>query len=52
MGAPNLTDYSAHPEVLYIRLKDPSAAKSDAKMPNLELKKAEIEALIAFINTK
>lgn len=52
MGAPNLTDYSAHPEVLFIRLKDPVAAKSDAKMPNLGLKEAEIEALIAFINSK
>lgn len=52
IGAPDLTNYSSHPEVLFIRLKDPAAAKSDTKMPNLELKKAEIEALIAFINSK
>jgi hypothetical protein len=51
-GAPDLSRYSAHPEVLFIRLKDPTAAKSDAKMPDLELKKTEIEALIAFINSK
>ena len=52
MGAPDLSAYSAHPDVLFIRLKDPVAAKSDAKMPNLGLKKTEIEALIAFINAK
>jgi hypothetical protein len=52
IGAPDLSNYSAHPEVLFIRLKDPAAAKSDAKMPNLELKETEIEALIAFINSK
>ena len=52
IGAPDLSKYSAHPEVLFIRLKDPLAAKSDAKMPNLELKETEIEALIVFINSK
>lgn len=52
IGAPDLSNYSSHPEVLFIRLKDPVAAKSDAKMPNLELKETEIEALIAFINSK
>jgi hypothetical protein len=36
---------------LFIRLKDPAAAKSDTKMPDLDLKEAEIEALIAFINS-
>ena len=51
-GAPDLSNYSSHPEVLSIRLKDPKAAKSDAKMPNLGLKEPEIEALIAFINSK
>jgi mono/diheme cytochrome c family protein len=51
-GAPDLSHYSAHPEVLFIRLKDPVAAKSDTKMPNLGLKETEIEALIAFINSK
>ena len=52
MGAPDLSNYSSAPEVLFIRLKDPAAAKSDTKMPNLGLKEAEIEALIAFINSK
>ena len=52
MGAPDLSRYSAHAEVLFIRLKDPVAAKSDAKMPDLELKETEIQALIAFINSR
>jgi cytochrome c2 len=52
MGATDLSNFSASPEVLFVRLKDPAAAKSDTKMPNLGLKKMEIEALIAFINSK
>jgi len=52
MGAPDLSNFSASPEVLFVRLKDPAAAKSDTKMPNLGLKETEIEALIAFINSK
>jgi hypothetical protein len=52
IGAPDLSDYSSHRDVLFIRLKDPLAAKSDSKMPNLGLKETEIEALIAFINSK
>lgn len=52
VGATNLSNFSASPEVLYIRLKDPSAAKSNTQMPDLGLKKEEIEALIAFINSK
>jgi len=48
----DLSNFSASPEVLFVRLKDPAAAKSDTKMPNLGLKKAEIEALVAFINSK
>lgn len=52
MGAPDLSNFSARPEILEIRLKDPAAAKSDTAMPNLDLKKTEIEALIAFINSK
>lgn len=51
-GATNLTNFSASPELLRIRLKDPKAAKSDTQMPNLGLTEAEIEALIAFINSK
>jgi cytochrome c2 len=52
MGATDLSNFSASPEVLFVRLKDPAAAKSDTKMPNLGLKKTEIEALVAFINSK
>ena len=52
IGAPDLSNYSSHPEVLFIRLKDPAAAKSDTKMPDLELKETEIEALVAFINSR
>jgi len=51
-GATNLTSFSASPEILRIRLKDPTAAKSDTQMPQLNLFEAEIEALIAFINSK
>ncbi len=51
-GATNLTNFSASPEILRIRLKNPQDAKSDTQMPNLGLSDAEIEALIAFINSK
>jgi hypothetical protein len=52
MGATNLSKFSASPEALRLRLKDPSSVKSDTKMPNLNLSEAEIEALITFINSK
>jgi hypothetical protein len=52
MGAPDLSNYSSAAEILFIRLKDPAAAKSDTKMPQLNLKQTEIEALVAFINSK
>ena len=52
MGAPNLSKFSANPEVIAMRLKDPSSVKSDTQMPNLDLSKDEIEALVAFINSK
>jgi hypothetical protein len=52
MGGPDLSKYTSSPEILFIRLKDPAVAKSDTKMPNLGLKKTEIEALVAFINSK
>jgi len=52
MGAPDLSNYSSVREILFIRLKDPSTAKSDTNMPNLNLKKTEIEALVEFINSK
>ena len=51
-GATNLPNFSASPEILRIRLKNPKDAKSDTQMPNLGLSGAEIEALIAFINSK
>ena len=51
-GAPNLTNFSASPESLRLWLKDPVAVKSETWMPNLHLSDAEIEALIAFINSK
>ena len=52
MGATNLSNFSANPEVLFMRLKEPTSVKSDTKMPNLELRKEEIEALVAFINSQ
>lgn len=52
MGAPNLSTFSANPEVIHMRLKDPSSVKSDTKMPTLNLSESEIEALVAFINSK
>ena len=52
MGAPNPSKFSASPEALRLRLKDPTLVKSDTQMPNLGLKETEIEALIAFINSK
>ena len=51
-NATNLSNFSAHPDVLRMRLKDPTSVKSDTKMPNLELSEVEIEALVAFINSK
>lgn len=51
-AGPNLTKFSASPEALRLRLKDPSSVKLDTQMPNLNLTGAEIEALIAFINSK
>lgn len=52
MKAPNLSSFSASPEALRLRLKDPSAVKSDTWMPDLDLSDAEIDALISFINSK
>ncbi|MDQ3005279.1 MAG: cytochrome c [Chloroflexota bacterium] len=52
MGATNLSNFNASPEILFLRLKDPAAAKSDTQMPNLGLKETEINALIAFINSE
>jgi cytochrome c2 len=49
---PDLTNITASAEYLHLWLKDPSAVKSTAKMPNLGLSDTEIDALIAFINDK
>jgi hypothetical protein len=49
---PDLSNLTASPEYLRVWLKDPLAAKSTAKMPNLGLSEVEIDALIAFINAK
>lgn len=48
----DLSNFSASPEALFMRLKDPTSVKSDTQMPNLGLTQVEIEALIAFINSK
>lgn len=50
--APDLSEFSASFEALRLRLKDPASVKSDTWMPDLNLSEAEIEALIAFINSK
>ncbi|HEY5731512.1 MAG TPA: cytochrome c, partial [Anaerolineales bacterium] len=52
MEAPNLSKFSANPEMLRMRLEDPASVKSDTWMPDLDLSSAEIKALIAFVNSK
>jgi hypothetical protein len=46
---PSLMTMSADPAFLYKWLKDPATVKADAKMPRLELKQTEIEALTSFL---
>lgn len=48
---PNLTFYRADPVFLQSWLKDPQSIRPTTRMPNLELKKTEIDALIAFLAT-
>ncbi len=50
-GATNLSNFSADPIVLEMRLKDPTSVNSNSQMPQLDLTKEEIDALIAFINS-
>jgi hypothetical protein len=50
-GATNLSNFSAAPEILEMRLKDPTLFNSNSQMPQLDLTKEEIDALIAFINS-
>jgi cytochrome c2 len=47
---PDLSTYRWTAEYLHTWLKDPSAVKPNTDMPNLGLKKDEIEALIAFLS--
>jgi cytochrome c2 len=49
---PDLTNFTASPDYLKLWLKDPSSVKPATQMPTLGLSDTEIEALIAFINTK
>jgi cytochrome c2 len=49
---PDLTNYTANADFLRTWLKDPRAIRPNTWMPNLELKKDEIEALIAFLSVK
>jgi cytochrome c2 len=46
---PDLPSLVNDPKVLHTWLKDPAAVKPTTQMPNLELKKTEIEALVAFL---
>lgn len=47
---PNLTNYKNDPNYIHTKLKDPKAMNPAAKMPQMDLKVHEIEALVAFIN--
>lgn len=49
---PNLSKFTGDPDYLRRWLSDPKAIKPDTYMPNLELSDYEIEALIAFLNSK
>ncbi|GIK42257.1 MAG: hypothetical protein BroJett011_60900 [Chloroflexota bacterium] len=46
---PDLPTLITDPKLLHTWLKDPAALKPNTDMPNLELKKTEIEALVAFL---
>jgi cytochrome c2 len=49
---PDLSEKTYGDEYLHLWLKDPQAVKPQTKMPQLELKVDEIEALIAFLQAK
>jgi cytochrome c2 len=49
---PNLSEKAYGDEYLHLWLKDPQAVKPQTKMPQLQLKAYEIEALIAFLQAK
>jgi cytochrome c1 len=48
---PNITFVKRSPEYLQAWLADPSSLKPDTQMPNLHLGEAEIETLVAFLQT-
>ena len=48
---PDLTNYQPDPEFVRRWLRDPQAVRPTTFMPNLELKEAEIDALIAFLGS-
>ena len=50
-GPPDLTHYQPDPDFIRTWLKDPQALRPGTQMPNLGLKEAEIEALLAFLQT-
>ena len=49
---PDLTTFRWSADYLRTWLKDPAALKPATSMPNLGLKRDEIEALIAFLSSK
>ena len=51
LGAPDLTHYQPDPDFVRRWLRDPRAVRPETKMPNLRLSDAEIEALLAFLQT-
>jgi cytochrome c2 len=50
-GIPDLTTYRWSADYLRTWLKDPAAIKPATDMPNLGLKRDEIESLIAFLSS-
>jgi cytochrome c2 len=50
-AGPDLTDFSASPDYLRRWLADPTPKTPGTYMPDLQLSEAEIEDLIAFINS-
>jgi mono/diheme cytochrome c family protein len=48
---PNITFVKRSPEYLQAWLADPSALKTGTQMPNLHLSEAEIDTLVAFLQT-
>jgi len=51
LGAPDLTHYQPDPDFVRRWLHDPRAVRPDTAMPNLRLSDADIEALLAFLQT-